>query len=124
LLAEGSADAANAAEAEAAEEFTELLEQDHYQDMPILPTSAEMIGQCAFELQENMRTFEKCEDYIQTHFMLLREDYIEPLQKSAFVDVAANGRPFWPSAHWALKLVKGMRTGTKLSPAGTENFAL
>mmetsp|Transcript_122692 Transcript_122692/g.308566 ORF Transcript_122692/g.308566 Transcript_122692/m.308566 type:complete len:1646 (-) Transcript_122692:74-5011(-) len=64
----------------AAEDYTELLEADYYQDMPILPTSAEMLGQCAFEIQENMRTYEKCEDYIQTHFMLLREDYIEPLR--------------------------------------------
>lgn len=64
----------------AAEEYTELLEADHYQEMPILPTSAEMIGQCAFEVQENMRTYESCEDYVQTHFMLLREDYIEPLR--------------------------------------------
>eukprot|EP00442_Polarella_glacialis_P035764 CAMPEP_0115145248 /NCGR_PEP_ID=MMETSP0227-20121206/62004_1 /TAXON_ID=89957 /ORGANISM="Polarella glacialis, Strain CCMP 1383" /LENGTH=1642 /DNA_ID=CAMNT_0002554733 /DNA_START=528 /DNA_END=5456 /DNA_ORIENTATION=- len=64
----------------AAEDYTELLEADDYRDMPILPTSAEMIGQCAFEVQENMRTYEKCEDYIQTHFMLLREDYIEPLR--------------------------------------------
>mmetsp|Transcript_97527 Transcript_97527/g.173686 ORF Transcript_97527/g.173686 Transcript_97527/m.173686 type:complete len:1578 (+) Transcript_97527:459-5192(+) len=64
----------------AAEDCTEIMEADYYQDMPILPTSAEMIGQCAFEVQENMRTYEKCEDYIQTHFMLLREDYIEPLR--------------------------------------------
>eukprot|EP00933_Yihiella_yeosuensis_P067560 TRINITY_DN7244_c3_g1_i1.p1 TRINITY_DN7244_c3_g1~~TRINITY_DN7244_c3_g1_i1.p1 ORF type:complete len:1591 (+),score=386.94 TRINITY_DN7244_c3_g1_i1:108-4880(+) len=64
----------------AAEDYAELLEADHYQAMPILPTSAEMIGQCAFEVQENMRTYDKCEDYIQTHFMLLREDYIEPLR--------------------------------------------
>lgn len=64
----------------AAEDYSELLEADYYQDMPILPTSAEMLGQCAFEIQENMRTYEKCEDYIQTHFMLLREDYIEPLR--------------------------------------------
>mmetsp|Transcript_59595 Transcript_59595/g.172594 ORF Transcript_59595/g.172594 Transcript_59595/m.172594 type:complete len:1690 (+) Transcript_59595:340-5409(+) len=64
----------------AAEEYTELLEADDYQEMPILPTSAEMLGQCAFEIQENMRTYERCEDYVQTHFMLLREDYIEPLR--------------------------------------------
>ncbi|CAE7684935.1 Znfx1 [Symbiodinium sp. CCMP2592] len=35
--------------------------------------------------EENMQTYEKCADYIQTHFMLLREDititdYIEPLR--------------------------------------------
>jgi len=64
----------------AAEEFTELLQADYYQDMPILPTSAEMLGQCAFEIEQNMRTYDKCDDYIQTHFMLLREDYIEPLR--------------------------------------------
>lgn len=64
----------------AAEDYTELMEADDYRDMPILPTSEEMLGQCAFEIQENMRTYEKCEDYIQTHFMLLREDYIEPLR--------------------------------------------
>mmetsp|Transcript_122580 Transcript_122580/g.392305 ORF Transcript_122580/g.392305 Transcript_122580/m.392305 type:complete len:1641 (+) Transcript_122580:598-5520(+) len=64
----------------AAEEYSELLEADHYMDMPILPTSAEMLGQCAFELSENMRTYEKVEDYVQTHFMLLREDYVEPLR--------------------------------------------
>mmetsp|Transcript_72985 Transcript_72985/g.171074 ORF Transcript_72985/g.171074 Transcript_72985/m.171074 type:complete len:1555 (+) Transcript_72985:434-5098(+) len=58
----------------------EILEASHYQEMPILPTSAEMIGHCAFEVQENMQTYEKCVDYIQTHFMLLREDYIEPLR--------------------------------------------
>eukprot|EP00928_Gymnodinium_smaydae_P029320 TRINITY_DN2210_c0_g1_i1.p1 TRINITY_DN2210_c0_g1~~TRINITY_DN2210_c0_g1_i1.p1 ORF type:complete len:1618 (+),score=446.07 TRINITY_DN2210_c0_g1_i1:549-5402(+) len=64
----------------AAENYTELMEAEYYQDMPILPTSNEMLGQCAFEIQENMSTYEKCEDYIQTHFMLLREDYIEPLR--------------------------------------------
>lgn len=63
-----------------AEDYSELMEADFYQEMPILPTSAEMLGQCAFEIQENMRTYEKCQDYIQTHFMLLREDYIEPLR--------------------------------------------
>lgn len=36
----------------AAEEYTELLEADFYQDMPILPTSKEMLGQCAFEMQD------------------------------------------------------------------------
>mmetsp|Transcript_38839 Transcript_38839/g.91391 ORF Transcript_38839/g.91391 Transcript_38839/m.91391 type:complete len:1568 (+) Transcript_38839:638-5341(+) len=64
----------------AADDPMELMEAYYYQDMPILPTSSEMIGQCAFEIEENMRTYEKCEDYIQTHFMLLREDYIEPLR--------------------------------------------
>lgn len=64
----------------ATEDYTELLEADYYQDMPILPTSDEMLGQCAFEITENMRTYEKCEDYLQTHFMLLREDYVEPLR--------------------------------------------
>jgi len=64
----------------AAENATELLEADDYRDMPILPTSNEMLDQAAFEIEENMRTYEKCEDYIQTHFMLLREDYIEPLR--------------------------------------------
>jgi len=68
------------AQRSAAESYSELLEADHYRDMPILPTSAEMIGQCAFEVTENMRTYDTCEDYIQTHFMLLREDYIEPLR--------------------------------------------
>eukprot|EP00931_Biecheleriopsis_adriatica_P081557 TRINITY_DN548_c0_g1_i1.p1 TRINITY_DN548_c0_g1~~TRINITY_DN548_c0_g1_i1.p1 ORF type:complete len:1604 (-),score=455.95 TRINITY_DN548_c0_g1_i1:68-4879(-) len=63
-----------------AEDAAEIMEADYYQDMPILPTSAEMIGQCAFEVQENMQTYEKVDDYIQTHFMLLREDYIEPLR--------------------------------------------
>mmetsp|Transcript_105373 Transcript_105373/g.250872 ORF Transcript_105373/g.250872 Transcript_105373/m.250872 type:complete len:1551 (-) Transcript_105373:107-4759(-) len=63
-----------------AEDCAEILEASHYQEMPILPTSAEMIGHCAFEVQENMQTYEKCVDYIQTHFMLLREDYIEPLR--------------------------------------------
>jgi len=63
-----------------AEDAAELLEADHYEDMPVLPTSAEMLGQCAFEIAANMRTYENCEDYIQTHFMLLREDYIEPLR--------------------------------------------
>jgi len=63
-----------------AEDPTELMEADFYQDMPILPVSEEMLDQCAFEIQENMRTYEKCEDFIQTHFMLLREDYIEPLR--------------------------------------------
>jgi len=64
----------------AAEDYSELLEADDYQDMPILPTSEEMLGKSAFEIQENMRTYQKCEDYIQTHFMLLREDYVEPLR--------------------------------------------
>lgn len=63
-----------------AEDAVEILEASHYQEMPILPTSAEMIGHCAFEVSENMQTYEKCADYIQTHFMLLREDYIEPLR--------------------------------------------
>lgn len=63
-----------------ADDAAEILEASHYQEMPILPTSAEMIGHCAFEVQENMQTYEKCVDYIQTHFMLLREDYIEPLR--------------------------------------------
>ncbi|CAE7406794.1 Znfx1 [Symbiodinium natans] len=63
-----------------ADDAVEILEASHYQEMPILPTSAEMIGHCAFEVQENMQTYEKCADYIQTHFMLLREDYIEPLR--------------------------------------------
>ncbi|CAK0887308.1 unnamed protein product, partial [Prorocentrum cordatum] len=57
----------------ASDEAVELMEADYYQDMPILPTSNEMLGQCAFEIQENMRTYDKCEDFIQTHFMLLRE---------------------------------------------------
>jgi len=64
----------------AAEDPTELMEADYYQDMPILPTSQEMLGQCAFEIQANMRTYEQCSEYVQTHFMLLREDYIEPLR--------------------------------------------
>eukprot|EP00929_Paragymnodinium_shiwhaense_P039270 TRINITY_DN20652_c0_g1_i2.p1 TRINITY_DN20652_c0_g1~~TRINITY_DN20652_c0_g1_i2.p1 ORF type:complete len:1666 (-),score=480.01 TRINITY_DN20652_c0_g1_i2:338-5335(-) len=64
----------------AAEHCTELMEADDYKEMPILPTSQEMLGQCAFEIQANMRTYEKCDDYLQTHFMLLREDYIEPLR--------------------------------------------
>ncbi|CAE8586525.1 unnamed protein product [Polarella glacialis] len=38
----------------AAEDYTELLEADDYRDMPILPTSAEMIGQCAFEVQDTL----------------------------------------------------------------------
>ncbi|CAK9079646.1 unnamed protein product, partial [Durusdinium trenchii] len=44
------------------------------------PQPHRRIGHCAFEVQENMQTYEKCVDYIQTHFMLLREDYIEPLR--------------------------------------------
>eukprot|EP00927_Polykrikos_kofoidii_P034052 TRINITY_DN28882_c0_g1_i1.p1 TRINITY_DN28882_c0_g1~~TRINITY_DN28882_c0_g1_i1.p1 ORF type:complete len:1871 (+),score=353.17 TRINITY_DN28882_c0_g1_i1:773-6385(+) len=74
----------------AAEEFSELMEADHYQDMPILPTSQEMLGQCAFEIQENMRTYEKCDDYIQNHFMLLREDYVEPLRSG--IKLFMNGK--------------------------------
>lgn len=31
---------------------------------------------CCFVTQENMQTYEKCVDYIQTHFMLLREEVL------------------------------------------------
>eukprot|EP00971_Amphidinium_carterae_P331367 6464874-Amphidinium_carterae.1 len=35
------------------------------EDMPILPTAEEM-AQCAFEIEQNMNTYESCEDVVMT----------------------------------------------------------
>mmetsp|Transcript_101999 Transcript_101999/g.233606 ORF Transcript_101999/g.233606 Transcript_101999/m.233606 type:complete len:1568 (+) Transcript_101999:399-5102(+) len=58
----------------------EVLEADRYDTMPILPTAEEVLGASRFHLDENQKTFKDVSDYIHTHFMLLREDYVEPIR--------------------------------------------
>jgi hypothetical protein len=61
-------------------EYVEL-QALQYQDMPVLPVMEEILEGSRFHIEPNTRTYKDAETYIQTHFMLLREDYVDPVRE-------------------------------------------
>jgi hypothetical protein len=57
------------------------LQALQYQDMPVLPVMEEILEGSRFHIEPNTRTYKDAETYIQTHFMLLREDYVDPVRE-------------------------------------------
>ncbi|XP_060534908.1 NFX1-type zinc finger-containing protein 1-like isoform X2 [Cylas formicarius] len=56
---------------------------DHFRDIPIFPTSAEVISRQSPYLRRNIvdRPYDSVEQYLDIQFRLLREDFVSPLRK-------------------------------------------
>ena len=56
------------------------------------------LGGSRFHIEPNTRTYKDADTYIQTHFMLLREDYVDPVREGIKLCLRPPGNPRQRSA--------------------------